>query len=1096
MKRLLIGLSILCLVMSASAVLAQNLLENPGFEEGAGTPPPPWITFGGGYPEGNNAIFAMETAADRVHSGSKSFSVSGTTETPILGSNGPRQWAIPIDPSGKTLYQLKAWVKKTTSLRIRLRWHQLDIAGNILSDGYSGYDNTITNQWKEISSAPIQIIYGARYLTYTVYVEPNGATNTGSVYIDDCSLNGSPGGVEFANVSGTVTYNGEPVPGAIIGIKQSACATADALMYYMADANGQYGPIYLPQGTVFVAAWKEGFETSLDKIIYATPGSAHTANFTLSGAPGFNMSLLTSSVQYSSHQPDGGDAFLAIDADPTTQWLTVSSTGTEQYLIIDLDPQNMGTFSISGVTLRWSHRFPGSYSVDYTEGNPWPGWGWTTAYSATNSLGGIQFDPDDPFITPIRFQTPITARAIQIYCSAPSGYNFPNYGLYEVEIHSATESMGSIHGYIKDSAGNPIDGALVHLGPNTSDNRFCRNFYTDETGFYSWTWFPGVSEILTADALGYGNVDTAVDIPFDGTSLRKDLVLDTKAETSLVPNWNFEEADPLDPSKPRYWTMMEWDPQGETIFARVTGINHTPGGNACGIYDMMNITDPEMDDKWAGLYSEKFPIKADGMHAYNIWLWRTGEGWETYRFSHRILWLAEDGETVLGGELVYPYGWGRWDAYWQWWRTDPMYRRIPPAGAAYMVVDQIGSLVAYDNGTPTVHAVDDVIVEEVSLINPASNNIGDARQLPDGTRVSFMSKQLTAVGGAGLPPGIAYAQDFDRSGGIRLDATGTIAGDLWVGAGDAINITGVVASTPEGEKYIDTEIVEWLADTRPADALAMNSRTARTTMAQGLFVKLAGKVTSVDTDSFAIVDGNEPPITVYCGDLPKPKVDQFVRVRGVISTDGTNPILLMRNEPVDWVDGNSPIQPLPFQGPVKALRDYLFLGPFGDDTMSQETQMATAFIPEGSIRPSLGDVTAGKTWFRHDGIDELVWLDRVFAPEVLTRRTIYAHVYVWSPVDQVVDMPIGSDDAIRVWVNGDLVWANDSVSRFLNYGQDCITNVPLNAGLNSVLFKVCNGYNDYAQLVSQFAVPGTWLGEGWGGSQPMEGLGYLLNQQP
>jgi len=75
MKRLLIGLSILCLVMSASAVLAQNLLENPGFEEGAGTPPPPWITFGGGYPEGNNAIFAMETAADRVHSGSKSFSI-------------------------------------------------------------------------------------------------------------------------------------------------------------------------------------------------------------------------------------------------------------------------------------------------------------------------------------------------------------------------------------------------------------------------------------------------------------------------------------------------------------------------------------------------------------------------------------------------------------------------------------------------------------------------------------------------------------------------------------------------------------------------------------------------------------------------------------------------------------------------------------------------------------------------------------------------------------------------------------------------------------------------------------------------------------
>jgi hypothetical protein len=582
------------------------------------------------------------------------------------------------------------------------------------------------------------------------------------------------------------------------------------------------------------------------------------------------------------------------------------------------------------------------------------------------------------------------------------------------------------------------------------------------------------------------------------------MTLETKpGEISLVPNWNFEQEDPNNPGRPANWSYGESNPAGEVVFSRATDHYHTPGGQACGQLDMRNTTDPENDGKFAALASSLIPIKNDGRHAYNIWMWRAGSGWETYSNEHTIYWVAEDGNAVVDA-TSYGYGWGRWGDNWDWWRTDAQYRLMPPSGAVYMAIGGIGTLVHFGTGGDMpIQAVDDVIVEEVDLASPESNSITDAKAVPHDQRVSLIAKQLVLVGNDSVTGRFGYIEELDRSAGIRLDLSGTISGDGWTAPSDTVNITGIMTTTPNGEKTIQVETVTWVADTRPLDCLGINSSAANLPNAQGLLVKMCGKVTSVVGDHFVLNDGGVP-VKVYFGNNTPPVETHTVRVRGVLSTDGTNPVLYMRNEAVDIVEASSPFQPLPFQGPVKALRDYLFLGPFGDDSTTQAVQMATDYISiatggawtESTIQPGYPTSADGLDWIPHYGVDEVVVLNWLFGDVALPRRTGYASVYVWSPTEQSVGIATGSDNGIRMWVNGTLVLnTNDSIVRNVGYGQDC-TVVLLRAGWNRVLFKLSSGTSDYMRLVSQIIQP-DYYNPGWNtGSRPVEGIGYLLNPQP
>ena len=86
-------------------------------------------------------------------------------------------------------------------------------------------------------------------------------------------------------------------------------------------------------------------------------------------------------------------------------------------------------------------------------------------------------------------------------------------------------------------------------------------------------------------------------------------------------------------------------------------------------------------------------------------------------------------------------------------------------------------------------------------------------------------------------------------------------------------------------------------------------------------------------------------------------------------------------------------------------------------------------------------------------IDDLVELTKVFAPDDWI--TIYAYTELTSSRDQEALLLVGSDDAVKVWLNGKQVHANN-VYRAARPGQDQV-KIRLQKGKNKILVKLMEG---------------------------------------
>jgi len=401
---------------------------------------------------------------------------------------------------------------------------------------------------------------------------------------------------------------------------------------------------------------------------------------------------------------------------------------------------------------------------------------------------------------------------------------------------------------------------------------------------------------------------------------------------------------------------------------------------------------------------------------------------------------------------------------------------------------------------------------------PRSNKLTDVKKLANGAQVAIAGKRATAPtpaggSGGGLPDDISYIEEPDRSAGIRID-TSAASG---VYLGDTVALAGTVRQTPQGEKYIEVTQAVNEEGRRPLEAVFMTSRAAATAAAQGMFVKMAGEVTDVGADYFTICDNSVgagvdkvciAPIKVACAALTKPSVGDFVRVRGIVSTDGAGPILLMRGNQYELIveskDPEIPTGPhaLPFPGQYLYPMDYIVLGPFpvkpeGGESIEQLrfdyiSDATGGAVTEDTVAPNLGDAVGNWTWQRSLGDGYLLDFNNEFGynEDVVA----YAFYSVWSPEEKIADMAIGSDDGIAVRVNGLQVWENDAY-RPVNIGDDLIQWVILNPGWNGILFKVRQGGGGWL-LASGLVEQGTYVGAGYGNSgTPIPTLGYALGSK-
>ncbi len=145
------------------------------------------------------------------------------------------------------------------------------------------------------------------------------------------------------------------------------------------------------------------------------------------------------------------------------------------------------------------------------------------------------------------------------------------------------------------------------------------------------------------------------------------------------------------------------------------------------------------------------------------------------------------------------------------------------------------------------------------------------------------------------------------------------------------------------------------------------------------------------------------------------------------------------------------------QSPVSFIRNWLLCGPFTYTTGSEKNAHDYDYIGETTVQPNAGQESNGKSWKRYYSSDDYIDLSRLFSPNEYVVG--YAHTYIYSPLTQTVQLRIGSDDAVKIWVNGNLLHEN-YVFRAVAEDQD-IVSITLNSGWNRLLIKVLNGFDQW-----------------------------------
>jgi hypothetical protein len=128
-------------------------------------------------------------------------------------------------------------------------------------------------------------------------------------------------------------------------------------------------------------------------------------------------------------------------------------------------------------------------------------------------------------------------------------------------------------------------------------------------------------------------------------------------------------------------------------------------------------------------------------------------------------------------------------------------------------------------------------------------------------------------------------------------------------------------------------------------------------------------------------------------------------------------------------------------------------GPFGQEGKDVSALLDIAFTPEtgdgaGAEWRALRTARASTPW-----VLDFTPLDRA------ANRCVYVRTRVWSEVEQAARLELGSDDGLKVWLNGRVIHATNA-ARALKAGEDTVA-VRLNAGWNTLLLKVTQGSGDW-----------------------------------
>jgi len=150
-------------------------------------------------------------------------------------------------------------------------------------------------------------------------------------------------------------------------------------------------------------------------------------------------------------------------------------------------------------------------------------------------------------------------------------------------------------------------------------------------------------------------------------------------------------------------------------------------------------------------------------------------------------------------------------------------------------------------------------------------------------------------------------------------------------------------------------------------------------------------------------------------------------------------------------------------GQLDRFGDYIAVwqvsGPYMKENVDGPGLFDVPFAPEQEGQKAAWRIVPAGTNADQPGLLEL----QKDAAMVGDNRVAYLRARVWSPKEQKARLELGSDDGVKVWLNGQLVHANNAV-RPATPGEDK-ANVTLKEGWNPLLVKLTQSAGEWALIV-------------------------------
>ncbi len=223
--------------------------------------------------------------------------------------------------------------------------------------------------------------------------------------------------------------------------------------------------------------------------------------------------------------------------------------------------------------------------------------------------------------------------------------------------------------------------------------------------------------------------------------------------------------------------------------------------------------------------------------------------------SYNLIYGCGNGNVALGEGTV---------------QADPLFTTAPAISSASPAVD-----AGIDLGYDFIGAAPDMGCYETAIPYEDVDSVDELLAADDGDYVSA-TFDLVVTSNSGEFGDFVYAQTANRLQAVRLDASALDG----LQVGDVVTVKGQVASDADGKYVALTNDTAVTAGEAPVAIGLTNSE-----LTNDVLVRVWGKVTSVDGNSFVVFNGYLDFTCVAAEGARVPQVGEFVSVTGIASDD-------------------------------------------------------------------------------------------------------------------------------------------------------------------------------------------------------------------